>query len=105
MFFPAETSDQAAPPQWFFDQSPSQVKAAFLAKRKKTELDQVSQNQPSITPVDDVVTDLQNLLHNAKQILSGEDNCLAGYAQHCAVANAQARLSSAVMGRALPSIS
>ncbi|CAL5227638.1 g10643 [Coccomyxa viridis] len=40
VFFPAETSDQAAPPKWFFDQSPSQVKAAFLAKRKKTELDQ-----------------------------------------------------------------
>ena len=28
-------------PRWFFDRSPSEVKAAFLTRRKKTEHDQV----------------------------------------------------------------
>ena len=40
VFFPAETSEQPLP-RWFFDRSPSEVKAAFLTRRKKTELDQV----------------------------------------------------------------
>ena len=70
VFFPAETSDQAAPPQWFFDQSPSQVKAAFLAKRKKTELDQVCQAQPHANSVDGFATYLQNLLYNASKFCS-----------------------------------
>ena len=48
VFFPSQSADQAAPPQWFFDQSPSQVKAAFLAKRKKDELDQVCHRQPQM---------------------------------------------------------
>ena len=40
VFFPAEASEQPMP-RWFFDRSPSEVKAAFLTRRKKTELDQV----------------------------------------------------------------
>ena len=28
-------------PRWFFDRSPSEVKAAFLTRRKKSVLDQV----------------------------------------------------------------
>ncbi|CAK0752440.1 hypothetical protein CVIRNUC_002146 [Coccomyxa viridis] len=39
VFFPAETSEQPMP-RWFFDRSPSEVKAAFLTRRKKTELDE-----------------------------------------------------------------
>ena len=69
VFFPAETSDQAAPPKWFFDQSPSQVKAAFLAKRKKTELDQVCQIQPHSISVSELASHQGNLLHNAEHIL------------------------------------
>ncbi len=40
VFFPAETPDQSLP-RWFFDRSPSEVKAAFLAKRNNDELDKV----------------------------------------------------------------
>ena len=40
VFFPAEATEQPLP-RWFFDRSPSEVKAAFLNRRKKTELDQV----------------------------------------------------------------
>ena len=40
VFFPAEASEPP-PPRCFFDRSPSEVKAAFLARRKKNELDQV----------------------------------------------------------------
>lgn len=40
VFFPAEASEQPLP-RWFFDRSPSEVKAAFLARWKKNEVDQV----------------------------------------------------------------
>lgn len=40
VFFPSETPDQSLP-RWFFDRSPSEVKAAFLAKRNNDELDKV----------------------------------------------------------------
>ena len=40
VFFPAETPDQSLP-RWFFDRSPSEVKAAFLAKRNNDQLNKV----------------------------------------------------------------